>query len=90
MPALAALEQVGAFTEDEASDLADSYRLCARIRNRLFLQAARPLDSLPIDGDEAARLAQSLGYQNRAELREEYRRVTRRARWIFERKFYTD
>lgn len=90
LPALAALEQEGAFTATEATELAESYRLCARIRNRLFLQAARPLDSLPIDGDEAAHLAQSLGYENRAELREEYRRVTRRARRIFEQKFYAD
>jgi glutamate-ammonia-ligase adenylyltransferase len=90
LPALAALEQLGAFSATETTELAESYRLCTRIRNRLFLQAARPLDSLPIDGDEAAHLAQSLGYENRAELREEYRRVTRRARRIFEQKFFAD
>jgi hypothetical protein len=36
------------------------------------------------------RLAQLLGFDHRADMREEYRRVTRRARRIFERKFYSD
>jgi len=90
MGGLQALEGLGVLTAAEAAGSAESYQLCTRIRNRLFLQMGRPFDSLPIDGDEAARLARSLGYDNRAELREDYRRVTRRARRIFERKFYGD
>jgi glutamate-ammonia-ligase adenylyltransferase len=87
---LRALEGLGLLTAAETAGLAESYQLCTRIRNRLFLQIARPYDSLPIDGEEAARLARSLGYDNRAVLREEYRRVTRRARRIFEKRFYGD
>jgi glutamate-ammonia-ligase adenylyltransferase len=87
---LKALEGLGLLTAAEAAGLTESYQLCTRLRNRMFLQTARPYDSLPIDGEEAARLARSLGYANRAELREEYRRVTRRARRIFEKKFYGD
>jgi glutamate-ammonia-ligase adenylyltransferase len=87
---LRALEGLGLISAAETAGLAESYRLCVRLRNRLFLQMARPHDSLPVDGEEAARLAHSLGYDNRADLREEYRRVTRRARRIFVKKFYGD
>ena len=90
MGGLSALEGLGLLTAAETAGLAESYQLCTRIRNRLFLQIARPYDSLPTDGEESARLARSLGYDNRSELREEYRRVTRRARRIFEQKFYAD
>jgi glutamate-ammonia-ligase adenylyltransferase len=90
MEGLHALEHLGLLSAAETAGLAESYLLCTRIRNRLFLQLARPYDSLPVDGEEAARLARSLGFDNRADLREEYRRVTRRARRIFEKKFYGD
>ena len=43
-----------------------TYRLCTQIRNRLFLQTARTHDSIPLDGEEGARLARSLGYENRS------------------------
>jgi glutamine synthetase adenylyltransferase len=43
---------------------------------------------LPTDPDELARLASSLGFSRAAELREHYRRVTRRARQVFEERFY--
>ncbi|HUO45792.1 MAG TPA: bifunctional [glutamine synthetase] adenylyltransferase/[glutamine synthetase]-adenylyl-L-tyrosine phosphorylase [Acidimicrobiia bacterium] len=90
LQALPGLVEAGALTTAEAEDLEEAYRLCTRIRNRLFLQSGRAMDSLPIDQEEAARLALLLKFENRAEMREEYRRVTRRARRIFERKFYSD
>jgi hypothetical protein len=34
------------------------------------------------------RLASSLGYPRASELRDRYRRVTRRARTVFEKRFY--
>jgi glutamate-ammonia-ligase adenylyltransferase len=88
--AVAALEAAGLLPPDEAAALADAYRFCAAARNRLFLREGRGRDSLPSDADEAARLARSLGYHTnpRSELREEYRRVTRRARRVMERVFY--
>ncbi|HUO46202.1 MAG TPA: bifunctional [glutamine synthetase] adenylyltransferase/[glutamine synthetase]-adenylyl-L-tyrosine phosphorylase [Acidimicrobiia bacterium] len=90
LQSLPGLIEAGVLTTAEAEDLEEAYRLCTRIRNRLFLQSGRPMDSLPIDQEESARLALLLKFDNRAEMREEYRRVTRRARRIFERKFYSD
>lgn len=90
LEALDRLSEEGVISLGEAEHLSATYRLCTQIRNRLFLQTARPHDSIPLDGDEIARLTRSLGYDNRSELREEYRRTTRRARRIFEHRFFQD
>ncbi|MBP1631804.1 MAG: glnE, partial [Acidobacteria bacterium] len=88
--ALDALEAAGHIDAAPAAALRAAYRFCARVRNRLFLQEGRPRDSLPADPASATRLARSLGYEGspRAGLREEYRKVTRRARHAFEAVFY--
>jgi glutamate-ammonia-ligase adenylyltransferase len=87
---LTALHAAGLLGHDDASALDGAYRFCASVRNRLFLRTGRTRDSLPSDPEEAARLARSLGYEldPRTALREEYRRVTRRARRVMERVFY--
>ena len=90
LEALDHLAEMGIISQGESEHLATTYRLCTQIRNRLFLQTARSHDSIPLDGEESARLARSLGYDSRSELREEYRRTTRRARRIFEHRFFQD
>ena len=64
--------------------------LCERARNYRYLLTGSPSDALPVDGDEAEKLARMLGYTHRPQqsLRDDYRRVTRRARAIVERIFY--
>ena len=74
----------------EAADrdvLVDAYRFCEATRNRLYLVRGGPGDSLPEGSDELRRLARSLGTTG-WELRESYRRVTRRSRSVVERLFY--
>ena len=90
LEALDRLAEIGIISIGEAEHLAITYRLCTQLRNRLFLQTARSHDSIPLGGEEGARLARSLGYDSRSELREEYRRTTRRARRIFEHRFFQD
>jgi glutamate-ammonia-ligase adenylyltransferase len=90
LEALDHLAEIGIISAGEAEHLAMTYRLCTQLRNRLFLQTARSHDSLPLDGEEGSRLARSLGYDSRSGLREEYRRTTRRARRIFEHRFFQD
>jgi glutamate-ammonia-ligase adenylyltransferase len=89
MRALDALTHLGAFTEEDAGRLVESYRLCERARNCRYLLTGAASDALPLD-DEAERLGRMLGYLHRPQqtLREEYRRVTRRARDVVERIFY--
>jgi glutamate-ammonia-ligase adenylyltransferase len=67
--------------------LAEAYRFCELTRNRLYLVRGTPGDSLPQQQVELLRLARALD-TTPTELREQYRRVTRRARAAMERLFY--
>jgi glutamate-ammonia-ligase adenylyltransferase len=84
--ALHALVDAGHLPGDEAEVLEEAYRFCERTRNRSFLVVG-PGDSLPIRPEQATPLARSLGFTV-AGLREEYRRLTRRARRVVEHRFY--
>lgn len=87
MVAMSRLVEAGVLAEGDAGVLAASYRFCERTRNRLYLVRGGPGDALPRNRDELARLARSLDTAP-VELREDYRRVTRRARTVVERLFY--
>jgi len=88
--ALDALVAIGAVDEEDAAPLRESFVLCERARNYRYLLTGSPSDALPVDGDEAEKLARMLGYMHRPQqsLRDDYRRVTRRARSIVERLLY--
>ena len=88
--ALDALEAHGIIAADDAGHLRASYELCERARNYRYLLTGTPGDALPVDGDEADKLGRLLGFLHRPQLvlRDEYRRVTRRARGVMERVFY--
>jgi [glutamine synthetase] adenylyltransferase / [glutamine synthetase]-adenylyl-L-tyrosine phosphorylase len=88
--ALYRLRSVGLLEAGDAEALEDAYRFCERARNARYLLTGRPGDALPTDGREATRLARLLGYEHQpqAALRDDYRRVTRRARKVVERVFY--
>ncbi len=90
LTALAALSSEGVLSAADADHLQATYRLCSRIRNRLYLQTATPHDVLPIEGNQLSRLARSLGYGHRGDLREEYRALTRRSRRLFQTLFFED
>ena len=87
MTALAALEAAGALLPDDHAALAEAYRFCERTRNRLFLVRGAPGDALPSRPEQMTRLARSLGTDPH-DLRERYRRATRRCRAVVERLFY--
>jgi glutamate-ammonia-ligase adenylyltransferase len=87
MAALHRLEAAGAIGAADAAVLGDAYRFCERTRNRWYLVKGAPGDALPAQAEQLARLARSCD-TTPAELREAYRRVTRRARQVVERRFY--
>lgn len=87
MAALERLAATGALDGEDADVLAAAYRFCERTRNRWFLVNGGPGDALPSRPERLARLARSLDTTPTA-LRDEYRRVTRRARRVVERRFY--
>jgi len=86
--ALQALHSAEILSVNDFHSLHDAYLFCTRVRLRLHLQSGRPSDSLPVVPDDTARLAASLGLDRTSELRELYRRYTRRARRTFESIFY--
>lgn len=86
LDALGALVEAGHLPDEEAQVLIEAYRFCEGARNRSFLVVGAG-DALPSRPEQATPLARSLGFTV-ASLREEYRRVTRRARRVVERRFY--
>ena len=88
LDALQALIGHGVLEPDEERALSESYLFCTRTLLRLHLQMGRAVDSLPTAPAELGSLAASLGFDRAAALRDEYRRVTRRARRVFETRFY--
>jgi [glutamine synthetase] adenylyltransferase / [glutamine synthetase]-adenylyl-L-tyrosine phosphorylase len=87
LDALAALTSAGVVGPADAQVLGESYRFCEATRNRLYLVRGRPGDALPPPGHHLTSLARSLGTTAPA-LRDQYRRLTRRARRVTERLFY--
>ena len=87
MAALEKLAAAGVLDRTDHAVLAAAYRFCERTRNRLFLLTGAPGDSLPQQSERLARLARSLD-MTPGELRDDYRRRTRRARTVVERVFY--
>ena len=88
MGALDVLVDNGVLDRSDGVVLATAYRFCEATRNRLFLVASGPGNALP--PQESAQLlwlARSLD-TTPSRLREDYRRVTRRARRVVERMFY--
>ena len=86
MAALGTLVENGHLPLEEAEVLEASYRFCEGTRNRTFLVVGSG-DSLPSRPELLTPVARSLGHTV-PELRERYRRVTRRARRVVERRFY--
>ncbi|MDP8988362.1 MAG: bifunctional glutamine-synthetase adenylyltransferase/deadenyltransferase, partial [Actinomycetota bacterium] len=86
MRSLSRLVEVGALDAGDGAVLREAYRFCERTRNRLYLLDAGG-DALPQAPEDLARLARSLD-TTPVELRQEYRRVTRRSRAVVERVFY--
>jgi glutamate-ammonia-ligase adenylyltransferase len=81
-----ALAEAGHLTRAEADDLAAAHAFCHRARNRSTLVAGRPRDALPT-GDDLVVLARALDTTG-PDLRDEYLRLTRRARRVVEARFY--
>jgi glutamate-ammonia-ligase adenylyltransferase len=90
LEALDAIGAAGLMAEDDVATLAAAWQLATRVRNAIVLFRGRPADSLPSDVRELAGVARAVGYSagHTADLIEDYRRVTRRARAVVERTFY--
>jgi glutamate-ammonia-ligase adenylyltransferase len=91
LDALDALAAEDLLSADDAETLAAAWQFATRVRNAIVLFRGRPADSLPSDLRELTGVARAVGYSagRTADLVEDYRRVTRRARAVVERTFYS-
>ena len=90
LDALEAARQAGLITDRDAAELATAWRMATAIRNAVMLVRGRPSDMVPIDVRELRAVAFVLGYPvgESGRMIDDYRRITRRARLVFERLFY--
>jgi glutamate-ammonia-ligase adenylyltransferase len=88
--ALEAAREAGLIEDGDASELAASWRMATAIRNAVMLVRGRPSDLVPTDVRELRAVAYVLGYPlaESGRMIDDYRRITRRARLVFERLFY--
>jgi glutamate-ammonia-ligase adenylyltransferase len=88
--AIEGARNVELISPDDADQLLHAYRFIARLRNRLFFMAGKPVDALPVQPERLEALGIAMGYeeQPRQELEEQYLRITRRTRKVCERLIY--
>ncbi|MEK0157205.1 bifunctional [glutamine synthetase] adenylyltransferase/[glutamine synthetase]-adenylyl-L-tyrosine phosphorylase [Arthrobacter oryzae] len=90
VPALEAAASLGLLGQDEAEILLSAWRLASRIRSANVIWTGRASDLLPSSRRDLEAVARWCGYDpgNAAALEEDYLRLSRRARAVFERVFY--
>lgn len=88
--ALEAATQLGLLGRDDADLLAAAWRLASRIRSANVIWSGKASDLLPSSRRDLEAVARWCGYEpgQAAALEEDYLRVSRRARAVFERIFY--
>jgi glutamate-ammonia-ligase adenylyltransferase len=88
LPALRACVKAELISETDAKSLSESWTLATWIRNAQMLSRAKANDQIPTDINELSAIAFTLNQKSHAQLIEDYRRITRRARLVMEKIFY--
>ena len=88
LASLAACEQAGLLSGQDAQWLRDGWMLLDRVRNALYLAGHRDTDRLPPGRGDRERLARILGYTGVQTFTEDLERAMRRIRKAHQRAFY--
>jgi glutamate-ammonia-ligase adenylyltransferase len=88
LKALLAAKHAQLLTADDHEILQSAWKRATKIRNGLVLARSKPTDQIPTQVSELRALSFALGESSHAELVEEYKKTTRRARAVMERLFY--
>lgn len=90
LEALAAAVEQGILAESDARTLRDAWLMASRIRSAITLWSARNSDALTANTQELEGIARVMAYPpgSARQFEEDYLRVSRRARQVFERLFY--
>ena len=92
LDALDAARENGFVTGTDAATLRAAWIMASRVRSAMTLWTVRTIDVLPVDRQQLDGIARILEYPpgSATRLEEDYLRVTRLARRVFERRFYGD
>lgn len=92
LEALTVAQEAELLTSTDVRRLRDAWLFASRIRSAMTLWTSKTSDVLPRDRDQLDGIARLMGYPPRSasRLEDEYLRVTRRARHVFETRFYGD
>lgn len=87
---LAAAKEAELLDTDDADILMEAWRLASRIRSGIMISTAKSSDVLPTNREQLEALARWTGYDSGevGEFEDDYLRITRHARAVFERVFY--
>jgi glutamate-ammonia-ligase adenylyltransferase len=90
LAALEAARDANLIVDGDADELAAAWRMATAIRNAVMLVRGRAGDMVPTDVRELRAVAFVLGYPagESGRMLDDYRRITRRARLVFDRLFY--
>ncbi len=90
LKALAAAEAAKLVTAADATKLRDAWTLASRARSAMTLWTAKTSDLLPTDRQQLEGVARLLEYPpgSATQFEEDYLRITRLARQVFEKQFY--
>ena len=90
LDALAVVTREGFITEGEAAKLRAAWIFATRARSAMTLWMVRTTDVLPVDRPQLEGIARLMGYPpgSANQLEEDYLRVTRLSRAVFEKRFY--
>jgi glutamate-ammonia-ligase adenylyltransferase len=90
LKALAAAENAGLVSTADAARLHTAWMLASRARSAMTLWASKTSDVLPTDRQQLEGVARLLEYPpgSASAFEEDYLRVTRQARQVFEKRFY--
>ena len=90
LSALEVARSEGFVTSTDAAKLRDAWILASRVRSAMVLWMTRSTDVLPTDRQQLDGVARLLEYSpgSATRLEEDYLRVTRLARGVFEKRFY--
>lgn len=92
LEALAVAEETGLLLAAEVRTLREAWLFASRTRSAMTLWSSKTSDVLPSDRAQLDGVARLMGYpaSSASRLEDDYLRVTRRARHVFETRFYGD
>jgi len=92
LEALAVAEEADLLSESDVRRLREAWLFASRTRSAMTLWTSKTSDVLPRDRDQLDGVARLMGYppSSASRLEDDYLRVTRRARVVFETHFYGD